>query len=195
MKRFLTKILMLALLLPLLPTQIFAQDKYKVEVDAKGDTTYCGELYPVLCMPTFFFVSRRQEKFYWRTVRDVKKTLPYARIVSATLNKANEDLSHMPNPVARKRYLDALEKDVKKKYTPVLWEMTRSQGNILIKLINRETNMTSFDLIKLYRGTLSAYFWNGVAHLFGANLMDTFGVSDQERIINRVILLVEMGQL
>ena len=149
---------------------------------------------PAYCYPPLRFKNKRAEKFYWKTVRNVKKCLPYARVVSKVLNKANEDMQNM-NEQQKKIYLDALEKAVKKKYEPVLRHMTFSQGKILIKLIDRETNITSFELIRLYRGNLSAYFWQGVAKLFRANLKEEYDGKDKDKIIERIITLVEAGQL
>lgn len=168
---------------------------YEVQVERSGDTIYIAPMLPpAYCYPPLRFKNKRAEKFYWKTVRNVKKCLPYARVVSKVLNKANEDMQNM-NEQQKKIYLDALEKAVKKKYEPVLRHMTFSQGKILIKLIDRETNITSFELIRLYRGNLSAYFWQGVAKLFRANLKEEYDGKDKDKIIERIITLVEAGQL
>ena len=82
-----------------------------------------------------------------------------------------------------------------KKYEPDLRKMTFSQGKMLIKLINRETSYTSYDLIKMYRGSFAASFWQGIAKIFGADLKLDYDGKDREKIIERVILLVEAGQL
>ena len=84
---------------------------------------------------------------------------------------------------------------MKRKYEPIVRKMTYSQGKILIKLIDRETNITSFELIRLYRGDLAAYFWQGVAKLFNANLKEEYDGKDKDKIIERIITLVEAGQL
>jgi len=160
-----------------------------------NDTLYSRVLPTLYVFPPMKFKNKSQEKFYWKTVRDVKKALPYARIVSRTLNSANEQLAKLPNDDARKAYLKSLENEVKKRYEPDLREMTFSQGKMLIKLINRETNYTSYDLIKMYRGTFAAFFWQGVAKLFGTDLKAEYDGNDKEKIIERVIILVEAGQL
>ena len=149
---------------------------------------------PVYCYPPMRFKNKRAKKFYWKTVRNVKKCLPYARIVSKVLNKANEDMEDM-DEAQKELYLKSLEKEVKRKYEPIVRKMTYSQGKILIKLIDRETNITSFELIRLYRGDLAAYFWQGVAKLFNANLKEEYDGKDKDKIIERIITLVEAGQL
>lgn len=185
----------------------FTNGQSQVYVDAKGrpmlevfvntnnDTVYLANLHPVYVFPPMKFKSKSQEKFYWKTVRDVKKTLPYARIVSRTLNDANDDLLKLPTDAARRKYLKNLEDEVKKKYEKDLRKMTFSQGKMLIKLINRETSFTSYELIKMYRGSFAAGFWQGIARIFGTDLKMDYDGKDREKIIERVILLVESGQL
>jgi hypothetical protein len=168
---------------------------YQVEVLPNNDTIYLGTLSSIYIYPPLKFKNKSQEKFYWKTVRDVKKALPYARVVSYTLNKANDDLKNIPLEKDRKKYLKNLEREVKKKYEPDIRDLTFNQGKLLIKLIDRETSMTSYELIKLYRGPLVAAFWQGVARLFGANLKEEYNGNDKDKIIERVITLVENGQL
>jgi len=168
---------------------------YQVHVLPNNDTIYTGTLFSLYIYPPLKFKNKAQEKFYWKTVRDVKKVLPYARVVSSTLNKANDDLAKIPLEKDRKKYLKNLEHDVKKRYEPDIRDLTFNQGKLLIKMIDRETSMTSYELIKLYRGPLIAAFWQGVARLFGANLKEEYNGNDKDRIIERVITLVENGQL
>lgn len=168
---------------------------YEVQVERSGDTIYLTPMLPpAYCYPPFKFKNKRAEKFYWKTVRNVKKVLPYARIVSKVLNKANEDMKNMDDR-QKDIYLKALEREVKRKYEPIVRKMTYSQGKILIKLIDRETNITSYELIALYRGKFSAMFWQGVARLFRANLKEEYDGNDKDAIIERIITLVEAGQL
>lgn len=168
---------------------------YEVLVTENNDSLFLLNLPPFYVFPPLKFKNKAQEKFYWKTVRDVKKTLPYARIVGKTLNDANADLERLPDDAARKKYLKNLENQVKKKYEPDLRKMTFSQGKMLIRLINRETSYTSYELIKMYRGTFAAFFWQGIAKIFGADLKLDYDGSDREKIIERVIILVEAGQL
>jgi len=73
--------------------------------------------------------------------------------------------------------------------------MTINQGRLLLKLIDRECEQTSYELIKVYRGSVTAFFWQGVARIFGSNLKDGYNPSDKDKVIERVILLVEAGQI
>jgi hypothetical protein len=73
--------------------------------------------------------------------------------------------------------------------------MTINQGRILMKLVDRECDRTSYDLIKLYKGSFTAFFWQGIARVFGSNLKSEYDASDKDKVMERVILLVEAGQL
>jgi hypothetical protein len=95
----------------------------------------------------------------------------------------------------RKKYLAHYEKEIFKRYEPELRKLTINQGRLLLKLIDRECNSTSYDLIKSYRGSVSAFFWQGIARIFGSNLKSEYDASGNDRIVERVILLVEAGQL
>jgi len=128
-------------------------------------------------------------------VRDVKRTLPYAKIVAKELSETNKLLMQMPNDKERKKYLAQFEKDIYKKYEPELRKLTLSQGKLLIKLIDRECNNTSYDLIKMYRGSIRAFFYQGFARIFGANLKSKYDAYKEDKILERVIILVEAGQI
>lgn len=160
-----------------------------------NDTTYYAFLRDIYVYPKIKFNSRKQEQFYWRTVRDVKKALPYAKLVSSELVRVNILLTDIKSEKERKRYLAHYEKEIFKRYEKDLRKLTINQGRLLLKLIDRETNSTSYDLIKNYRGNVSAFFWQGMARLFGSNLKLEYDASGNDRIVERVITLVESGQL
>lgn len=160
-----------------------------------NDTTYYAFLRDIYIYPKLKFNSRKQEQFYWRTVRDVKKALPYAKIVSSELVRVNILLADIDREKDRKKYLAQYEKEIFKRYEKDLRKLTINQGRLLLKLIDRETNTTSYDLIKNYRGNVSAFFWQGMARLFGSNLKSEYDASGNDRIVERVINLVESGQL
>lgn len=162
---------------------------------AGNDTIYLAFLRDVHIYPPLKFTSKNQEKFYWRTVRDVKKALPYAKIVGRELRAVNALLPTLPRDIDRKKYLNQYERDIFKKYEPELRKFTINQGRLLLKLIDRECNSTSYDLIKSYRGNVSAVFWQGIARIFGSNLKSQYDASGDDKIVERVIVLVESGQL
>jgi hypothetical protein len=162
---------------------------------AGSDTVFLAFIHDIYIFPHKRFKNKKQEQYFWRTVRDVKKTLPYAKLVSRELSKANMKLASLSTDKERKRYLSQFEKEVFKNYESDLKKMTINQGKLLLKLIDRECDQTSYDLIKVYRGTITAFFWQGVARVFGSSLKSEYDASDKDKMLERVILLVEAGQL
>jgi hypothetical protein len=168
--------------------------RLNVEITGK-DTVFMAFLHDVWVFPEMNFKNRKQEQYYWKMVRDVKRTLPYAKLVAQELSDTNKKLMMMPNDKERKKFLAQYEKDIYQKYEPELKKLTLSQGKLLIKLIDRECDNTSYDLIKLYRGSFRAFFYQGFARLFGANLKSEFDYTEKDKILDRIIVLVEAGQL
>ncbi len=160
-----------------------------------NDTVLLAFIHDIYVFPKQRFKNKAQEQFFWRTVRDVKKTLPFAKLVASEMTQTNVKLANLPNDKQRKAYLNNFEKEVFKKYESDLKKMTINQGRLLLRLIDRECEQSSYDLIKIYRGNLTAFFWQGVARVFGTNLKDNYDASDKDKLTERIILLVEAGQL
>ena len=160
-----------------------------------GDTIYMAWLHEVWVYPQLKFKSKQQEKFYWRTVRDVKKCLPYAKKITKDMEYADKELAKLPDDKARRKWWKQYERQLYKKYEKDFRNMYASQGMMLMKLMDRETDKTSYELIKKYKGKASANFWQFVAKLFKNDLKEEYDANDKDRIIERVINLVEAGQL
>ena len=165
------------------------------KVIENGDTLFIGYIRDVYIYPPIVFKNRKQEQFYWRTVRDVKKALPYARIVSSEIARVNRDLYYLPSDAERKKYLKTFEKEAFRKYEGGLRKLTVNQGKMLLKLIDRECEINTYDLIKAYKGNVPAFFWNVVAHFWGSDLKMDYDGGDKDRIVERVVTLVDAGQL
>lgn len=161
----------------------------------EGDTVYLAYLHEVWVYPPMRFKNKRQEKFYWRTVRDVKKCLPYAKMITKDMEYADAELAKLPDAKARKKWWRTYERYLFKKYEKDFRGMYASQGMMLMKLMDRETDRTSYDLIKQYKGKGAANFWQFVAKLFKNDLKEEYDASDKDRITERIINLVEAGQL
>lgn len=160
-----------------------------------NDTILLAFLHDIWVFPRSTFKNKAQEQYFWRTVRDVKRTLPYAKLISSELTKVNVKLVSMKSDSERKKFMKEFEKDAFSKHEADLKKMTVNQGRILMKLVDRECDKTSYDLIKAYKGSFTAFFWQGVARLFGSNLKSEFDASDKDKVLERVIVLVEAGQL
>lgn len=158
------------------------------------DTTYLATLHDLYVYPRPKFKNKKQERFYWRTVRDVKKTLPYAKLLAAEIDRTSELMSHMTRR-QQKKYWKQYEKLLFARYEGDFRNMTASQGQMLMLLVDRECDQTSYDVIKLFRGSLTANFWQGIAKLFGNDLKAEYDGNDKDAIVERIITLVEAGQL
>ena len=139
--------------------------------------------------------ARRSEyRQYERLIANIKKVYPYALMVREKLTQVNEELKNIPDK-ERKRYLKEVEKDVFGEYEDDIRDMTISQGRILIKLIDRETQNTSYMLIREYRGKFSAAFWQGIARFFGTNLKEEYDPYGEDALIEAIIKEIDAGRL
>ena len=132
---------------------------------------------------------------YDRLIYNLKRVYPYALIVRTKLENVNEELEALTTEKERKQYIREVEKDVFRDYEDDMREMTITQGRLLLKLIDRETQNTSYDLIKQYRGGLSAAFWQGIARIFGTNLKEEYDPYGADFIIELIIEDIEAGRL
>lgn len=167
------------------------------EVTPQGDTVLVLVLNDITVFPPLKFKNKKQEQFYWRTVRDVKRTLPYAKLICETLVETYEYIETFPTQKEREKYLKEMEGAVFEQYKPVLKRFTKSQARMLVKLIQRETNQSGYDILKAFLGSFRATFWQGFGRLFGVNLKGKYQPdhNDEDAIIERVCTLVEQGQL
>lgn len=160
-----------------------------------GDTVPVAVLGSVYSFPKENFTSASQERYYWKLVRDVKIVYPLSKIVYYTLLETMDYIETLPDPKDRERHLRMMERDLVKEYEPVLRKMTYTQGKILLKLINRECSSSPFDLIKAYRGSFTASFWQGIASIFHANLKGGYDPTDTDYTLERIVIKIEQGQL
>ena len=183
-----------------------------VRLDAQEQTTtvngllvpaciYQGDTIASLRLPTLYvfkpmvFKNKRKQQAYNRLVRNVKKTLPIAKEVNRAIIETYEFLQTLPDEKAREKHLSLVEKGVKEQYTPRLKKLTFSQGKLLIKLINRETDSSSYELVKAFLGPFKAGFYQAFAAIFGASLKKEYHPEGEDALIERIVLQVESGQL
>lgn len=158
-----------------------------------GDTIAVVGLPNVYIFPQLHFKNKREQEKYSKLVRDVKRTLPYAKMVYNTLIETYEYMETLPDDKARQAHLKRMEKDLFKEYKPELKKLTFSQGKLLIKLIDRECNQSSYNLLKAYLGSFRAGFWNLFAGMFGASLKSEYDPKGKDALTERVVILVENG--
>ena len=188
-------IVLLSLSLPTLATSYIqtAQGYILTGIVVGNDTIPIVVLNEHIVYPKY--VKKRDQQKYNKLVRDIKKVYPFAKVVGKEVERVNPLLEKLPQK-ERKKYMREYEKALFKQYEPDLKKLTLTQGKLLIKLIDRECKQSSFDLIREYRGGLTAFFWQGFARILGANLKEDFNdAKSEDAMINRIIILIENGQL
>jgi hypothetical protein len=139
--------------------------------------------------------KRNEYRKYERLILNIKKVYPYALMVRRRLEKVNEDMKNITSEKERKEYIKNVEKDVFAEYEGDMRQMTITQGRLLIKLIDRETQNTSYELIKVYRGKISAAFWQSIARIFGTNLKEHYDAYGDDALIELIIRDIDAGRL
>jgi len=166
-------------------------------VTEDGDTALMLVFNEITVFPPLKFKNKKEREFYWRTVRDVRRTLPYAKLICATLIETYEYIETFPTQEERERYLKEMEKALFKQYKPVLKRFTKGQANVLVKLIQRETNQSGYDIVKAFLGSFRATFWQGFGRLFGVNLKGKYRPEKDRKdaIIEQIAVAIEQGSL
>lgn len=141
------------------------------------------------------FKDERQRKSYNRLVYNVKKVLPIAKEVNRAVLETYEYLQTLPDDKARKEHMKYVEKSLMAEYKPRMKKLTYSQGKLLIKLIYRETNSSSYELVQVFFGPTRAGFYQAFAWVLGASLKKSYDPNGVDRLTERVVRQVESGQL
>lgn len=170
---------------------------YSWKIDEEGDTMLVIHMRDLTVYPPLKFKNKKQEEEYWRTVRDVKLLLPYAKLVSETLIETYEYIETFGTQKEREDYLKSMEKSIFEQYKPIFRRFSKRQAKVLIKLIQRETHQTSYDIVKAFLGSFRATFWQGFGKLFGVSLKGEFKPekNKDDAILDRVASGVERGIL
>ncbi len=141
------------------------------------------------------FKSEKQKKAFNRLVTNVKKVLPIAKDAHQIIIETFEYLETLPDEKAKKEHMKKVEAEIYNTYKPKMKKLTYSQGKLLIKLINRECNSSSYDVVRAFMGPIRAGFWQAFAWTFGASLKKQYKPDTTDRFTEIVVLMVESGQL
>ena len=209
MKKILTVVI--SLMITLLPETAMAQQPEDREVDmdnptfvpmvkvgkalVDGDSIQYVELNNVYVYPEPTFKNDKQRAAYNRLVYNVKKVLPIAKEVNKIIIETYEYLQTLPNKKARDEHMKRVEAEIKKQYTPRMKKLSYSQGKLLIKLVYRECNSSAYDLIRAFINPIRAGFYQAFAWTFGASLTKKYDPEKTDRLTERVVFVVESGQL
>lgn len=212
------KSFLIIILACLLPTSLWAQDDTRTRVNPEDmevdmddptfvpmvkvgkvlvgkDSIQYVEMNDVWVYPEPTFKNARQRAAYNRLVYNVKKVLPIAKEVNKIIIETGDYLNTLPNKKARDEHMKRVEADIKKEYTPRMKKLSYSQGKLLIKLVYRECNSSSYQLIQAFLGPVKAGFYQAFAWVFGASLNKKYEPEGVDRLTERVVRQVEAGQL
>jgi len=158
-----------------------------------NDTIPMIFLKDVIVFPPLKFNSEKERRDYEKLVRDIKRTLPYAKLVYNTLIETYEYIETLPDDKTKDAHLRRMEKELFKDYKPELKKLTLSQGKLLLNLIDRECHQSSYQLVNAFLGKFRASFWNLFATMLGANMKTEYDPKGKDAMTERVAQLVERG--
>ncbi|HZH73684.1 MAG TPA: DUF4294 domain-containing protein [Mariniphaga sp.] len=171
------------------------EDDFMMGIIRNGDTIIHKNLIEITVLPEKEFKNARQERRYNRFVHKVKKVYPYARMAGDMLNEYEPKFLALETDKERRQMMKELEQQLLNEYKDDMKKMTLSEGRLLLKLIDRETSRTSYTLIREFRGGVSATFWQGLARLFGSNLKSEYEPHGEDRTLEEIVRLIEVGYL
>jgi hypothetical protein len=160
-----------------------------------GDSIQYMEMYNVYVYPELEFKNERQKQSYLRLVKNVKTVLPIAKEVNAILIETAEYLDQLPTEEEKNAHIKRVEKSIMQQYKPRMKKLTYSQGKLLIKLVDRECNSSAYDMIKAFFGPIRSGFYQAYASAYGASLRKRYDPDGADKLTERVVLMVESGQL
>ena len=162
-------------------------------------TIHNGDTIPYVQLPTVYvfkpinFKNEKERQEYYRLVRNVKKVYPISLEINKAILETYEYLQTLPNEKARKKHIKVVEKGLKEQYTPRMKQLTFAQGKLLIKLVDRQCNQSSYELVKAFMGPFKAGFYQTFAAVFGASLKKEYDPHGEDKLTERVVLLVANG--
>lgn len=182
----------------------FSQTKVSVNgnqyylVDAiveNGDTIPFIKLREIVILPPKVFTSKRQEQQYLRMVRNIKKVYPYAKLARNKMYEIHNNVLALKTEYEKNKYLKVAERELKDEFEDELKDLTITQGKLLIKLIDRETGQTTYEIVKELRGSVEAFLWQSVARIFGSSLKSEFDSAGEDKMIEDIIIRIDSGQI
>ena len=196
------KIIPVILFIMLSSLQLFSQPKDKKEnryvmrtriID--NDTLLVAEIPELDIYPGYRFKNRWDYRRYERLVRNVKAAYPYAKLAGIKLTELDRQLVTIKSEKKRKELIKEAEKSIRSEFEEDVKRLTVTQGRILIKLIDRETGNTTYYVLQNVKGNISAVFWQAIARIFGSNLKSEYDPYGEDELIERIIAMIEAGQL
>lgn len=176
---------------------VLAAAQVTVRVDS---VEYNGDTIPHVTFPTLHkfppkqHKSNRAKQQYDRLVRNVKRVYPLAKMVRQTILETYEVLQYFPES-EREAHLKRVEKGLIEQYGKQFKKLSRTQGRLLVKLVDRECNNTGYAITKAFLGHTRANVYQGIALLFGNSLNKHYDPEGEDKEVERIVLQIESGQL
>lgn len=159
------------------------------------DTTFHAYIPEITIFTPLKFKNEKERMAYTKLVRDVKKALPYANQVAANIIETYEFMETLPDKKAKQKHLEEAQKFIMNEYKPKMKKLTKNQGKILVKLIDRQTNSSAYDIVKSLVGSFKATMYNTFAGLFGNSLKTQYDPEGKDKMIERIVIEVEQGSI
>lgn len=160
-----------------------------------GDTFAVRYLPYVTIVEEKTFRSDYERRKWERLKYNVKKVYPYAKLAGQLLEKYQVELDSVKTERERKKYFKLIERELKAEFDDDIRDMTMTQGRILIKLVDRETGETSYEIVQEFRGNISAFFWQGLSKMFGQDLKSRYDPKGEDAEIESIVHLIEAGAI
>lgn len=164
-------------------------------IDENGDTIPKVYLNQYHVWARRSFPNKKDEKKYSKLMKNVIKVYPYAKKANELLAKYKGEMDTVTDKRVIKKFYKKIEEELWAEYGDELKEMTVSQGRILIKLVDRETDRTSYELVKEMRSGFTAFVFQGMARMFGHDLKSEYNASEEDKYIEEIILAIESNQI
>jgi len=176
-----------------------AQQKQETYIDMaaiyNGDTIAVMNLKPVYVFAPKKFKNEKQRQEYSKLVRDVRIAYPYSKMITAAIVETYEYMQSMPTDKERDKYMNDVQKYMMDEYKPKMKKMTKNQGKILIKLVDRQCNTSSYNIVKALVGSFKAGVYNAFASLFGNSLKTEYDPEGKDAEIEAIVTQLEQGTL
>ncbi len=152
-----------------------------------------GDTMPYHSFREFSVVAKSLE--YRKNEYRVRKVYPYAMIASGLLEQFHLVLDTVQNKREKKKYVKAMKQALEDEFKDELKDLSVQQGIILMKLINRETGMTSYEIVKQFNGTASALMWQTTAKIYGSSMKQEYDPEGEDASIEQMLMMIESGEL
>jgi len=176
-----------------------AQDKTQDSLTITRGIIQDNDTLPIVELPAVTVYERKDFEYLYlkrrhrRMIRNVKIAYPYAQVAGERLMELDNQLASMENEKERKDFIIQAEQDIMQQFEKEVRKLTITQGIILVKLIDRETGRTSYQVIRELKGGITAFFWQGIARIFGNNLKAEYDPEINDKVIEDIVLGIEAG--